>query len=281
MSCRICKEKTILSFNSKGWPLVKCVNCGFLQVDRKPNEAELIEIYSKNYFTHNKYADISTLYKEYTRRLNLVKKYIPEKAEILDFGCAAADFIKFAEKQYNFTGFDYSKAAIIKAIEDNPDYKGKLFYGDYHELQQVPQQFNAIMLWDVIEHIWDPVEIMTFLSKLIQSKGFVFISTPDIDSFFSKLTGKYWPFMTPPEHLSFFGTRSFKKLVEKTGFKIIYNSSKGKWANVGFIFYKLKRIFPKLVPQAFINFFNKKYTSKLAVYVPTFDVKYVVLQKLD
>ena len=86
--------------------------------------------------------------------------------------------------------------------------------------------------------------------------------------------------MTPPEHLSFFSDTSLTKIADITGFDIIFNKNKGKAVNLGFLFYKLKRIFPNLVPEFILKFFKLKYVKRIFVYVPTQDIKYAVLKKV-
>ena len=85
--------------------------------------------------------------------------------------------------------------------------------------------------------------------------------------------------MTPPEHLGFFSKKSFEKLADKHNYTIVNYESKGKWVNLAFLMYKLKRIFPKLIPSLFIKIFQTKYTSNWSVYVPTNDIQYLILKK--
>ena len=87
--------------------------------------------------------------------------------------------------------------------------------------------------------------------------------------------------MTPPEHLSFFSKRSFQELFkeEQSSLEIVKWKTQGKKANIGFIFYKIKRIVPALVPKAIINLFSKGIFRNLSVCVPTGDIQYLVVRK--
>ena len=58
-------------------------------------------------------------------------------------------------------------------------------------------------MFDTIEHIWNPREVITRLLDNIKPNGYLILSTPDAGSLTAKLLGKRWAFMTPPEHLSF------------------------------------------------------------------------------
>lgn len=140
--------------------------------------------------------------------------------------------------------------------------------------------YDAICMWDVIEHIDDPKNAIENLKGLVKSNGYIFISTPNIGAVFSKIMKSKWPFMTPPEHMSFFDKKSMLRLARECNLEVIESRSKGKWANLGFVFYKMNRIVPNFIPECVINSFKKGILSKINIYVPTGDIQYVVLRKL-
>jgi SAM-dependent methyltransferase len=199
----------------------------------------------------------------------------------LDFGCGAGDFITAADSAYEMWGHDLSEYAVEKARQNNPHLRERFSSGSPDKLQYPPAFFDGILMWDVIEHLWDPGAVCGQLLKYLKPGGSLFISTPDIGTITAKATGKYWAFMTPPEHLGFFSKQSITYLLEKKmACRIQAHRSLGKWANTGFILYKLKRIFPRLVPGFLPRFFQSKYTRNLGLYVPTGDIQYVAARKL-
>ena len=87
--------------------------------------------------------------------------------------------------------------------------------------------------------------------------------------------------MTPPEHMGFFSTNSFSHLFGNAlPFHIDYSKSFGKWTNIGFMVYKLKRIFPSLIPESLVKLLRHGRTGKLQIYVPTKDIRYLAAQKI-
>ncbi len=279
MKCRVCDGLSLSKYvKVRKWELHKCKDCGYVQVINKPDNKELEEIYSESYFGHSKYKDTKTLFKEYEYRKSLLLSTLNEKSDVLDYGCAKADFITYCNTIFNFSGVDYSKDAIRLAKNQFPYLQDKFFTTEDLDLIK-DNSFDGIVLWDVIEHLWNPSETLTCLDKKLKPEGYIYISTPKIDSFFAKITGKFWPFMTPPEHLGFFSKKSFEKLADKHNYTIVNYESKGKWVNLAFLMYKLKRIFPKLIPSLFIKIFQTKHTSNWSVYVPTNDIQYLILKK--
>jgi 2-polyprenyl-3-methyl-5-hydroxy-6-metoxy-1,4-benzoquinol methylase len=280
-NCRLCSNPNLkLKFHTKGETLLKCDNCDLLQVADKPSQEKQKSIYSDNYFTPLKYNDTATLKKENERRLKLIKEFIQEKeAKILDFGCATGDFITYAKTNFDMWGFDLSHFAINEAKKYNPEIEKQLSSGDFSTRNYPPELFNGILLWDVIEHLWDPLEILKKLIHCLKPGGFLFISTPNSGSLMAKIMGKYWAFMTPPEHLSFFSKKTATFLTEDIlKLKVKKWFSKGKWVNFGFFLYKIKRIVPFLIPTFVLNMFKHKFLNRIAFYVPTGDIQYLVIK---
>ena len=281
MRCRLCRGlKLKYKFKAKDHTLYQCPKCRFVQVAEMPSPLELEAMYTENYFSHNKYRDTAALEKENERRLTLTRRYLTgDGLKVLDFGCATGDFIKAAGPYFEMWGHDLSEYAVEQARQKNPGARDRIHSGLPGRKEYSPGSFDAVVLWDVIEHLPDPAALCEQLIRILKPGGFIFLSTPDIGAPFARMTGKYWPFMTPPEHLGFFSGTSIAFLFKnKLGCRILESKSSGKWANTGFIFYKLKRIFPRLVPGGVVKWFQGKRTGRWSLYVPTGDIRYVAAQ---
>ncbi len=282
--CRLCKSSRLKEhFVVKKNLLLKCLDCDFIQVAEEPSSDTLKHIYSDVYFKPGKYADKFALSKEHNRRLKILKKYLKDgQIKMLDVGCAGGEFIFFVRDLYNWWGTDISDYAVEQAKKLNPSFSDQLTSGPIDAQHYPDNFFDGIVAWDVIEHLWNPLEICEQLFRCLKPGGYLIISTPNINSFTSILLRKYWAFMTPPEHLSFFNRKNFNYLFQHIlKGEVVYWKSKGKWANIGFILYKIKRIVPKLMPQFLIDVFGKAVLKNLSIYVPTADIQYVVARKLS
>lgn len=178
---------------------------------------------------------------------------------------------------YEVEGCDISKDAIAMAKEKYKNLEDRFWC--ITELQKVERRYDAVCLWDAIEHISDPYDIMLKIKSIVKDGGYIFISTPNIGGVVAKLLKSRWPFMTPPEHLCFFSKKSMKQLAGMLNMEVIEWRSKGKWANVGFILYKFNRVSSIKIPEKVVKIFVTTFLSKWKVYVPTCDVQYAVLKK--
>lgn len=280
MKCYLCDKNEYEEYCKVGkTKILKCINCGFVQMEDR--EFSPNEIYGPEYFTHSKYKDREALKKEHKRRKNIIGKYITNGSNIIDIGCASGEFVNFIKESYNVYGNDFSEFAIKEAKRNNEEIKNHFFCGAIDESGLELESFDAICMWDVIEHLREPKEMINNLYKYIKKGGYMIISTPNVGSFFAKITGNKWPFMTPPEHLSFFDKNTLTNLFTSNGkWEVMEWSTKGKWANVGFILYKIKRVCPKLMPKFLISIFQNTIFRYLRIYVPTGDIQYIVVRKI-
>lgn len=219
--------------------------------------------------------DTSNAYEQRRRIRWLSRNNVKQGAKILDAGCATGDFISAARDTFDIWGVDVSEHAINTAKTMLPEFSGRLFASSLEDFNFESHFFDAITLWDVVEHLHNPLDTLKALSGSLKPDGVMVISTPDIGSAVARLMGRRWAFMTPPEHRSFFNLRTIGGLAEKSGGKLTSHMARGKWTNLGFLFYKAHRVFPKAVPGAVVEALRKSPLARMPVYVPTHDILYV------
>ncbi len=281
-SCRLCGRVDLRSRHRIGPYLVdECPGCGLVQVAAQPSTDDLARLYGEEYFDRGKYGDAFAERKENEARLRwLAAAGVPPRAKLLDAGCATGGFLRLAAEHYDAWGFDLSAEAVAQARQAHPALADRIRQGRMEEQNYPPESFDAIVLWDVLEHLPDPVAAGRRLVNWLKPGGLLCLSTPNIGSTTARLMGRRWAFMTVPEHLVFFRRESLVRLLrDGLGLEPVRWTTRGKWANLGFLFYKLKRVFPRLVPQGLIAAFRAPLLRKLAVYVPTGDIQYAAARK--
>lgn len=276
-SCRLCGEDVFSGlFVVNGHAIVRCRSCGFVQVAEPPDAEGLRRIYQASYFDKGKYVDDRSGRCEQQRRIHwLTRCGVTSGARVLDFGCATGEFLAMARETFDVWGTDLSTAAIDKARRNLPDLSQRLSIwqppGD--DLEQ--GFFDAIVLWDVVEHLKYPVGLLDHLVGGLRPGGVLALSTPDIGALTARLMGRRWHFMTPPEHLGFFDRNTISKLLAQAGVRETARRECGKWVNTGFLFYKFGRMFPEMVTPSAVERFRGSVLGGLNVYVPSGDIQYV------
>jgi len=282
MCCRLCQGTQLnMLFSVKGCRIVRCGTCDFTQVAEVPREEDLKKIYGDVYFHSSKYGDRSSQRWENEMRLSLVRRFLKgSRPKILEAGCGTGDFISHAKGEYEMSGFDLSEAAVEIARRNNRDISQRLWTAGMDEQELAPSSYDAVCLWDVIEHLPDPLSVCRKLIYGLKPDGYLFLSTPITDTWPARLLGTYWPFMTPPEHLGFFSRKSLRQLFEVLlGASITFNSVRGKWVNISFALYKARRVLPSCVPDRLVSFFQTGVLSKCSVYIPGQGICYIAVKK--
>jgi 2-polyprenyl-3-methyl-5-hydroxy-6-metoxy-1,4-benzoquinol methylase len=279
--CRVCGKAAAFAFAVRGQNLFRCAGCGYLEVSPIPSQAELDEIYGKQYFEKTKYRNDDAQQLEQDRRATLLLKAgIKPGAKVLDFGCATGEFIARIKKGQEAYGCDVSPDAITRAKALHPELATRLFtQAPGAPFPEGLPKMDAIVAWDVIEHLGDPLDVVRLLAAQLRPSGILAISTPNAGALTARLMGRRWAFMTPPEHLGFFDAAIMDRVFAREGITRIHASSLGKWANLAFLGYKLRRVFPEVLPESWIQRFGQSRFGRWCLYVPTGDVLYVVGQK--
>lgn len=277
-SCKICGyHELTYKFVANKCTIAQCSKCTFVQMADEENVPRYD--YSAKYFENSKYKDIKALQKEHSRRKKLLKKYVLTGARVLDAGCATGEFVEYISGIYEAWGCDISNEAISMARKKIPSLAHRFSCGTVENILADDKKYDAICLWDVVEHVSNPYEALKGIQEKLNENGYLFISTPNIGAIFPKIMKSKWPFMTPPEHLCFFTKESFELFFSNINMEIVEWCSRGKWANVGFILYKINRVSSAKIPECILKLFQNSFLSKWNIYVPTGDIQYLVIKK--
>jgi 2-polyprenyl-3-methyl-5-hydroxy-6-metoxy-1,4-benzoquinol methylase len=282
-TCRLCGGDTRFAFEVRGQRLHNCQRCGYLEVVTVPSDGELAELYNGQYFQKLKYRNDDAQLREQDRRAELLDRAgVRTGGRVLDFGCATGEFLACIKGRYEVYGSDLSPQAIERAKELHRDLGDRLFATTLTApLSPDIPMLDAIVAWDVIEHLENPVAVICALAERLRPGGILAVSTPDNGALTARLLKTRWAFMTPPEHLGFFNVSTARRLFEAAGIKLERSMSRGKWVNAGFLAYKLRRVFPEFIPERWIERFGASSAGRICLYVPTSDVLYAVGRKKE
>jgi len=199
------------------WPIVKCKTCGLRRSNPRDSQASLLAIYAR--LEDNIYD------KEEENRsfiaMNRIKEILLQKTagKLLDIGCSTGVFASQASKLgWNVTGVDPSQWAIKQANNRCPH--GKFLCSTIEEAKFQNETFDLITLWDVLEHVISPSQILSKINPWLAHDGLLVMNIPNVDSFSAKIMGKNWVLFLR-EHLWYFSPRTITQLLQKTGYEII------------------------------------------------------------
>lgn len=161
------------------------------------------------------------------QKVKLVSEYLPTNSLIVDVGCAMGLFVKVAKSNgYNAIGVEPSS----KLCEIATKIVQAEVYNCTVEDFQCPKPADAIVIWDVLEHVYDPVRILRACTKMLRQGGYVFLQVPNYKGIANRLktllhrlhlknrSFKHFGF---PWHVYAFDKRSINYLLNLVGLQSI------------------------------------------------------------
>ena len=195
-SCALCRTSHLkILIPTEALPdsvnVLQCIDCGLVFLESRapedaldPEEAAYWDSdeQKKIYFKDDV---LKTFLKEFEGRLKTLERYVPTRGRLLDVGCGVGHFLYVARKRgWLVDGLDISPQAS-RAAKDA--YGLGVSVGTLDESPFARSTFNAITLWDVIEHIRRPVENVKAMNRLLRMGGVVVMKTPNESGLFKQL----------------------------------------------------------------------------------------------
>lgn len=263
-----------------------CEECGLIFHYPKPDLCFLKEHYGEGYFISrssvetgydNYLRDEENIRRSFRRRFRYIERFLPKPGRLLDVGCAAGFFLSEASKKsWNAEGIEIS--AFAAKLAKNSGFQ--VFEGALEEYpEDANSVFDMISLWDVFEHLRDPRKDLQKLCRLLKPNGYLFLTTPAIDSLPHFLFRDRWMGFKEEEHLFFFSERTMRLLFLQCGFRIRFVKLEGKY--VSFDLFK-RRIgcYWKGLSGYLRKYFPTESGKAKSFYVNPMDIRLVVVQKI-
>src|SRR3990167_3234476 len=267
MKCFLCKKSDLSNvYSLKNKTILRCKNDKlFLGATTANNK---INVYGKEYFIYSPHLSNSSYFSKKLETIQLLTSN--HKPHILDIGCGWGDFEEVLEQEnIPYLGIDINKEAIKicrkkglncfnislnelilsgvasdEAIrEADLRSEGKsLTEEKSHERQNLTKmQFDAITMFQLIEHVKNPLSLLQSAQKLLKPGGVILITTPNNDTPLRKILGSRWSVYNEPSHYVFYNRNTLTKTFHLAGF----NNIQVKLDQMRFLSsnYILKRLF--------------------------------------
>ena len=147
------------------------------------------------------------------RRFEQNIQYVAGK-KVLDFGCGDGDFLKLIESHCeNVTGVEL-QTSYVTALND-------LGIECFTHLDAIPdKQIDTCTSFHVIEHLPDPVEILSEIRKKMASNGTLIIEVPHANDFLLSTANveSFKQFTLWSQHLVLHTRESLKRILLASGF---------------------------------------------------------------
>ena len=174
---------------------------GVLKTQNIPDDLDLYYD-SSDYISHNKDNSLKSKAYRFIQRLNekhklkVISRYKPS-GSLLDYGCGDGAFLEFISN-HNYTVYGYEPNPKARNISASKIGQTNMF-SSLDEIEN--RSLDVITLWHVLEHIPNPIEIISKLKQKLKKDGFLFIALPNYQSFDAKFYKEHWAAWDVPRHI--------------------------------------------------------------------------------
>jgi SAM-dependent methyltransferase len=204
-----------------GFCIVRCGACGTMHVSPRPGDAALTAHYQDPSYFHGQgnqgYRDYAQIRKALTplfrRRLAEIESHFASPGRLLDFGSAAGYFLEEAKANgWTVTGVEISAQMAKESAE-------RLSVPVATSIDELGSElFDVITLWEVIEHLRQPVSVVSKLGEHLRPGGLLAVSTPNTGHWQAQLEPQTWEGYRLPSHLVFFTKITLEDALRRAGF---------------------------------------------------------------
>lgn len=222
--CPLCGSKKGSDFLIyKKYQLVDCSKCGLVSPNVDFTKLGNHDVYDDEVYKRDvKFNVLNTYdYRKKTlapERLNYIleKTKIPKnKIKLLDVGCGPGYLLSYLKDN----GVKYKGLELADFLVDICKQKG-LNVESADLKSEKDKSYNMITLYDVLEHLTNPLSLFRTINKKVVKNGFVLAHTPNIHSPSFLLMAENQNNLYPFQHICFFDQKSLDYLAKETGFKV-------------------------------------------------------------
>mgnify|MGYP001150036401 CR=1 FL=1 len=204
--------------------MVECRSCGAVFVGEDPASIDFGALYGKSYYTGGSdavfadYVGQEAARRAQARRKLATLRWLPprvaRRGRLLDVGCAAGFFLAEARAYYEVQGVELSDWSSAYAR----DRLGlPVITGTLPDAKLPADHYDVVTLWDVIEHVPDPVPLLAEAARVLRPGGRLVLTTGDWGSAYARAKGADWHLMTPPWHLTMFSRATLAVAARRAG----------------------------------------------------------------
>jgi len=203
---------------------IRCNHCGLIYLDPQPTKAELGRYYPQDYAPHSDSAGKHMPWvKRWAHRYGIRKRQQVILAEqrtpgrLLDVGCATGTFLAaMRDVGWDVRGVELSAEVAARArqwwgVDVYPGELAEAGFGD--------EYFDAVTLWDTLEHVHQPLAVLREVWRILKPDGMLALRTPNVHSVNLRLFGPHWGGWDMPRHLYIFPLPTLRQMLTQCAFE--------------------------------------------------------------
>ncbi|MDD1778121.1 MAG: class I SAM-dependent methyltransferase [Candidatus Helarchaeota archaeon] len=251
-------------YDGNEYSIVRCPDCSLVYV-------EDVQAPNSPYYSNLDYVDENLLWLQadhkkeaFRHALKIITKNKKVLNKIIDVGCGTGGWLTYLVKNRHVDpascyGFDASRIQADYARDAFPNIRYALTIKEYHGYIGYDNHYDVITLWDVLEHIREPIKFMSELVQQLSKDGVFYLSIPNSLPMLLKSRLHFPNSWTPNEHVIYYSHKTIRRLCEIVGLEVIKIGSARVYKRRFSIFEMIRRVyfvltskFTQLSPQIYV-----------------------------
>lgn len=223
-ACKVCGGAVGPLMAHNGFPIVRCSACGFMFAIVPP-DFDPLAVYADDAYWNGGceygYPDYEKAWRDARRlllaRLDRLQHLAPPRI-MLEIGSAAGYFLREAHSRgWEVFGVELSPMMRKRAVE----LVGCQVFASLDEAAACAPPFDCVAMFEVIEHLPDPVRFMGEVRRAMNPGAILVLSTPNFAAPEGSRNPYSYHWFSPPAHLSYFAPTTLRDCVERAGFEAV------------------------------------------------------------
>ena len=191
---------------------LECKRCHLLQQFPLPKKERLSSFYPEDY---RNYLPVKKNIFSFLKKIQMnglvskLSKHLDPKDKILELGSGNGGLLSALQTRgyFDLQGCDFGNIPLSNIRFRSADIENEIPFDE---------KFDVIIMNNVIEHLLDPIKVLSNCANKLTEKGIVIIITPNTESLDFKIFKKYWAGFHAPRHICLFSHLNIHRLFTGT-----------------------------------------------------------------
>jgi 2-polyprenyl-3-methyl-5-hydroxy-6-metoxy-1,4-benzoquinol methylase len=226
VACALCSGTRTRPYCTKlGLTIVECRRCGLVYTNPRLRADDSEKRYSADYFRNEYLPSVRPppgtdegqfLDDRFRPSIALLARCGTARGRLLEIGTGAGFFLKAAARAgWDAHGLELSAEAAAYA-RDTLGLDVRQCAAE--EMPFEPGSFDAAAMFEVIEHLRDPMAVIRAARRAVRPGGVLVLSTPNLRALSRWMLGEQWAVLSPVEHLYYFTEHTLEAVLTAAGF---------------------------------------------------------------